>query len=440
MLAGPNKQNPGEAPGGARLPSSRLGLFSWCLYDWANSSFPTIIITFVFSAYFTSMIAADPVAGTAQWANTIAISALVVALASPALGAIADKGGRRKPWLIAFTVASALSCAMLWFAKPSLDSVTWSLVFVALGTTSFAFAEVFYNAMLPDIAPRSHIGRLSGWGWGLGYLGGLASLIVVLTAFVQTDTPWFGLDMAAAEHIRITPVLVALWYVVFALPLFFFTPDLPRRIIPLSAAIGDGLKSLGKTLKDVRKYRNIARFLLGRMIYADGLATLFAMGGIYAAGTFGMDVAEVIMFGIALNVTAGIGAGLFAWVDDWVGSKITILTSLAGLVVLGTAILIVETKTLFWIFGVALGVFVGPVQAASRSFMARLAPEELRTQMFGLFAFSGKVTGFIGPLLVGALTVTFQSQRAGMVVVVVLILLGGLLILPVKEPERGGRA
>jgi UMF1 family MFS transporter len=150
-----------------------------------------------------------------------------------------------------------------------------------------------------------------------------------------------------------------------------------------------------------------------------------------------MDVAEVIMFGIALNVTAGIGAGLFAWVDDWVGSKITILTSLAGLVVLGTAILIVETKTLFWIFGVALGVFVGPVQAASRSFMARLAPEELRTQMFGLFAFSGKVTGFLGPLLVGVLTVTFQSQRAGMATVVVLILLGGLLILPVKEPERG---
>lgn len=437
MPAGSDKPSSAKSAGGARLLTSPLGLISWCLYDWANSAFSTIIITFVFAAYFTGAIAADPVSGTVQWTGAISASALVVAFCSPALGAIADTGGRRKPWLLVFTVICAFSCAMLWFAKPSSDWAVWSLFFVALGSTGFTFAEVFYNAMLPDIVPRSHIGRLSGWGWGLGYMGGLASLVIALTAFVQAETPLFSLDIANAEHIRATAVLVGLWYAVFALPLFLFTPDLPRGEAPLSATVRGGLKNLANTIRQVRKYRDIAFFLLAHMLYADGLATLFAIGGVYAAGTFDMDVTEVILFGIALNVSAGVGAGLFSWVDDWLGSKITILTSLAGLVLLGAAILIVEEKGLFWIFGVMLGVFVGPAQAASRSFMARLAPTEMRTQMFGLFAFSGKVTAFLGPILVGVLTAAFQSQRAGMAAVILLLFAGALLVLPVREPRQG---
>jgi UMF1 family MFS transporter len=235
--------------------------------------------------------------------------------------------------------------------------------------------------------------------------------------------------------VRGTFVLVAVWYLVFALPLFLLTPDARAEGKALRRAVGDGLRQLRDSLRQVRAYAPILRFLVARMFFIDGLATIFAFGGVYAAGTFGMDEQKVLLFGIALNLTAGLGAAAFAWIDDWVGSKPTILFSLIGLIVPGTALLVVESDVLFWLFGVTLGVFVGPVQAASRSYMARAAPVHLRTQMFGLFAFSGKATAFLGPLLVGWVTGLFASQRAGMSVIIVFLLTGFVLMLTVPAPE-----
>ena len=416
--------------------ASKKGLVAWCLYDWANSAFPTVVITFVFAAYFTKGVAVDVVTGTAQWGWAMSISALAVGLLAPVLGSIADKGGRRKPWLLTFTVLTIIASAFLWLVKPDASFVMLALVLAGFGNFAFEMGMVFYNSMLPDIAPKEKIGRWSGWGWGLGYFGGLVCLALTLVGFVQTDAPWFGLNKDMAEHLRAAPVLVAIWFAIFAVPLFLFTPDKPSQRLSFSIAAREGIATLFNTLKKIRSYGQIARYLLARMIYTDGINTLFAFGGIYAAGTFGMSFSELIMFGIAINLTAGIGAAIFAWIDDKIGPKRVILIALVALTILGGILLIIQDKTMFWIFGVPLGLFVGPAQSASRSLMAHIAPAELRTEMFGLYAFSGKATAFIGPALLALATDMFQSQRAGMATILVFFIVGGVLLLPVIDARR----
>ena len=414
--------------------ASRRALASWCLYDWANSAFPTVIETFIFSAFFARAVAADVATGTEQWGYALAAAGIAVAILSPILGAVADRGGTRKPWLLAATLLMATAAAMLWFTKPNPDYVLWALVWFALGTVAFEFGTVFYNAMLPDLVPEEKLGRLSGWGWGLGYAGGLACLVIALFGLIRAQP--FGLDAQAAEPVRATALLVSAWTVVFALPLLLFTPDRKATGIAPARAVREGLAALWRTLQEARRYRNIGVFLIARMVYTDGLNTVFAFGGIYAAGTFGMATDEIILFGVALNVTAGLGAAAFAWIDDWIGPKQTILIALVGLVAAGTALVLVEGKTLFWILGLVLGIFFGPAQAASRSLMARLVPQGMEAEMFGLYALTGKATAFAGPLLLGWATVAYGSQRAGMATTLAFIALGFVLLLFVKAPKR----
>ena len=411
----------------------RRGLFGWCLYDWANSAFPTVITTFVFSAYFTKAIAADEISGTAQWGIAISLSGLFVALLSPFLGAIADHGGRRKPWVFVLTLLCVVASALLWLARPETNFIILALSLAALANFAFEMAMVFYNAMLPDLVPRQRIGRLSGWGWGLGYAGGLVCLGLILVLLVQAETPIFGLDKESFEHIRATGPMVAIWMAVFAAPFFLWTPDRSDQGISFAAALKRGIATLIDTFRRVREYSQIVRFLIARMMYTEGLNTLFTFGGIYAAGTFGMEFDELILFGIALNVTAGLGAAAFAWVDDRIGPKRTILIAVTGLAVLGAVLLFVEGKALFWTFALPLGIFVGPAQAASRTMMARLAPPRMMTEMFGLYALSGKATAFLGPALLAWMTVVFASQRAGMAVIMVFFLLGLVLLMGVAD-------
>jgi UMF1 family MFS transporter len=418
----------------------RLGQFSWALYDWANSAFSAVIVTFVFATYFSEAIAPDSVTGTAQWGWAMTASGITIALLSPILGAIADAGGRRKPWLFVFTAITVICCLLLWYAKPDPSFVVYTLVAVALANLAFELAGVFYNAMLPEIVGRDYLGRLSGWAWGLGYFGGIACLVLTLFAFVQPDRPLFGLDKSSAEHVRITGPLVGIWFALFSLPLFLVTPDKRSTGLPAREAVRRGLAQLRRTFANLRRYREIVRFLIARMIYTDGLNTLFAFGGIYAAGTFGMDTAEVIRFGILLNVTAGLGALGFAWVDDWLGAKRTILIALLGLFACGTAAVIATSTLAFWIAGGLLGIFVGPTQAASRSLMARMAPPELRTEMFGLYALTGKITAYIGPFLLGTVTYWTGSQRWGIATILLFFLVGALLLLPLEEPEAAEAA
>ncbi len=422
----------GEAAG-----ASRSALAAWCVYDWANSAVPTVVVTFVFSAYFTTAVASSPIEGTAIWGYAMSLTALAVAVAGPVFGAIADHGGRRKPWLFVFTAISVFGCAMLYGTRPDPADVVWGLAFAIVANFAFETGQVFYNAMLPSLAPRAMMGRISGWGWGLGYAGGLSCLVLAFVGFVDAETPWFGVLKEDAGHVRATMVLVAVWFAVFSVPIFLFTPDAASgRASPIQA-VREGLATLLGTLRRIREYEDIARFLLARMIYTDGLNTLFAFGGIYAAGTFGMDISEIILFGIAMNVTAGLGAFAFAWVDDYVGPKPTILISLACLTVLGGVLLVVEGKFWFWVVALPLGIFIGPAQSASRSLMARMVPRDMANEMFGLYALSGKATAFIGPALLAWATTLFDSQRVGMGTILIFFAVGGILLaLWVRDPPR----
>lgn len=413
-----NKQEKGPAGGSGR------GLFAWCLYDWANSAFPTVITTFVFSAYFTKVVSTDVSHATAVWGYAMSLSALAVAVLGPVLGAIADNGGRRKPWLGVFSLICVMASAALWLVEPDPSFAMTALVLVAVANAAFETGMIFYNAMLPDLVPASRMGRLSGWGWGLGYFGGLACLALVLVGFVQAQQPWFGLATESAEHLRITGPVVAIWFGVFCLPLFFMCPDNARKTRDMMTAVRSGLVTLITTVREVRHHGNIVRYLIARMLYVDGLNTLFAFGGIYAAGTFGLTFEELIIFGIGMNVTAGLGALGFAWLDDRTGPRRVILIAVSGLAVLGTALLVVDGKTAFWLCGLPLGIFVGPAQSAGRTLMARIAPDHKRTEMFGLFALSGKATAFLGPALLGWVTVAMDSQRWGMATIIVFFVAG----------------
>jgi UMF1 family MFS transporter len=417
-------------------PNTTRGLVGWALFDWANSPFTTLIVTFVFSVYFSLGIVGDEIRATQLWGNAVSISALIIAVMAPILGAIADAGGPRKPWLLGFTALCVLGSAMLWGAGPEERFIAWALIWFVIANVGFEFGVVFTNAMLPDLVPHSRLGRWSGWAWGLGYFGGLAAIIVALVAFVQADQPLFGLDKDTQEHVRVVGPLAAAWLAVFAIPLFLWTPDRPRTGTPLGQQISGGLRSLSRTLGQLRAQANTVRFLIARMIYTDGLITIFAMGGLFAAGTFGMSIEQVLIFGIVLNVTAGIGAAGFGWIDDRIGAKRTLLISVAGLLITAGGAVFAPTATWFWVFGSALGIFVGPAQAASRSMMARLSPPAQSTEYFGIYALTGKATAFLGPALVASITAATESQRLGLSVTLVFFVVGGLLLLTVREnPE-----
>lgn len=402
-------------------------IFAWCLYDWAYSAFNTVVSTFVFATYFVRAVAPDPASGTAQWAAAQASAGIVVALAAAPLGAVADRGGRRRAMLGAFTGIMVLATAGLWFIRPIAQDVVPALILVAVATIAYEIATVFYNAMLPDIAGPERMGRISGLAWGFGYVGGLVCLGTCLVVLINPDPAPFGLDRGQAEHVRAATLLAAAWLAVFSWPVLVAIPDSVRQQ-RWGAALRGGMGDLAGAIRRAAVHPGLPRFLLARMLYTDGLTTLFAFGGIFAAGTFGMDARQVLMLGIGLNLTAGVGALAFALIEDRLGSKPTILVALAALIVLGVLTLLAQSARVFWPLALALGLFVGPAQAASRSLMAHIAPAEVRNAYFGLYALSGRVTGFLGPAALGAVTAATGSQRAGMGVVVAFLAVGAVLL------------
>ena len=438
--------------------ASKRGKFGWAMFDWANQPFFTLITTFIFAPYFASFVVGDAVQGQALWGYTQATAGVVIALVAPFLGSIADASGRRKPWIGVFTAIGVAASFFLWYATPAADAdvLAFTMVMVVVATIGVEFAIVFNNAMLPSLVPDRRIGMLSGFGWGLGYVGGLVALIVVLLGFSLPEAPLLGLDKAAHEHDRLVGPLSGLWFAVFVIPLFLLTPDAPRRGLGPSAAVRQGVRTLLATLVKLPRYRNIALYLVARMFYYDGQSAIFAFGGIYAAGLFGWTTTELGLFGIILIVFAAVGAFVGGWLDDRLGSKRFIAFAVVGLI-LGTlgVVSISDGRALFFLdvgmptagsglFGsdaeriflavtVVLAISGGPAQAASRTMLARLAPATMMGEFYGLYALSGKATAFMAPLAIALLTTAFASQRAGIAVVLVFLVVGLVLLLFVGE-------
>jgi UMF1 family MFS transporter len=447
---------------------SRAAIASWLMFDWAAQPHFTIVTTFVFAPYFASRLAGTPAEGQALWGYATGVAGLLIALLSPVLGAIADATGARKPWIAAFSILLVLGGVSLWFAAPGADAgIVLALIGFAIATIAAEFATVFTNAMMPDLVEEDRLGRLSGTGWAVGYAGGLVSLVFVLGFLVANPgtgltlfgaPPLFGLDAAAFEGDRASGPFAALWYAVFVLPLFLFVPDRERRM-KLGAAVGAGLKRLGATISSVGQHRNVALFLAAHMVYADGLVALFAFGGIYAAGTFGWTSFELGLFGILLTVTGTIGALIGGWLEDRLGARTIVGVALTLLIAASIGILSIDAshvgfvipvdpalpgdglfattgERVYLALGAVIGGLAGPLQASSRSLMARISPLGRATEFFGLYALSGKVTSFMGPLAVATVTALSQSQRLGISVLVVFFAIGGLLLIgvrPVRE-------
>jgi len=410
----------------------KRGVFAWCMYDFANSAFTTLVVTFVYSSYYMKAIAPNETIGTTMWSWGVSATAVCVALLSPILGAIADRGGNRKLFLGISTAICVAGCFVLFqFGKGDM----WpALIVFVIANIAFEVGGVFYNAFLPDLAPSDKIGRISGYGWSLGYVGGLAALAIAYFALVSPETPAFGLDKDSA--LRAINVLVGLWFAVFSIPLFLWVKeDRSGAGETKGSVIVESFRQLKGTFAELKNYRQIMRFLLARLVFNDGLVTIFAFGGIFASGTFDFTPKDLLVFGAVLNVTAAAGAFGLGFLDDVLGGRTTILISIGALALAGTIGVMAPNAATFWVAGALIGIFSGPNQAASRSLLGRMVPPDKESEFFGFFAFSGKATAFMGPFMLGLITTLTGSQRAGFSVVILFFIVGGIMMWTVDEAE-----
>jgi MFS transporter, UMF1 family len=462
---------PSSANGGAGVEARAplRALAGWVLVDWALQPFYTLILTFLFAPYFATAVVSDTAHGQALWGYAAAAAGVLIAIGSPVLGALADGRARRKPCVALFALILAASMSALWLARPGAEGSTIFLVLAAFVAASAAaeFATVFTNAMMPSLVPSAQLGRLSGWGWATGYAGGLVSLAAIAGLLVPNPAtgktllglePLFNLDTAMRAGDRLVGPLSAAWMVLFLLPFFLFVPE-TRVQKAMPQATRSALTELRETLQALPRQRDLLLFLVARALYSDGLSAIFVFGGIYGAAVFDWQPFERGLFGIALTIVGAFGAVIGGVADDKFGAKRVILGSLLGLMagcvgilsvsqthVLFTAPVALKTpgsppfsstgEVVFLAFAMLVAVVAAPNQSSSRSLLARLAPAEKMTQYFGLFAFSGKVTAFMAPLLVATVTQATGSQRAGMAAILLFLIAGLLLMLPVREAGR----
>ena len=392
-------------------------IISWSFYDFANQPYTTLIITFIYSAFFVNYIAPNETNGTFLWANAISITAICVGILSPILGAFADSGGYRKFFLIFFTILCSIFTALLYI--PDSGDVFLALVLVILSNIAYELGTVFSNSYLIDLSNNKNVGRISGTAWGFGFVGGLIALFCALTFF----------DVNIPNDIKLINIFVAIWFLFFSLPAFFFLKDRKKEKLLMSNVILS-FRSLKITFKEIYQYKKILNFLIARLFYNDGLITIFALGGIYAVGSLDFSMREVLILGVVLNIFAAIGSFTFGYIEDKIGVKNVINISLL-ILIFATLLAFIAPwtnfpKETFWLAGVLLGTMIGPNQSCSRSFLSQIIPIEKKNEFFGFFALTGKATSFLGPLLFGIIT-TLHSQQFALLSVVVFFILGYII-------------
>ncbi|OCC16562.1 MFS transporter family protein [Dissulfuribacter thermophilus] len=407
-------------------------ILAWCLYDWANSAFSTIVITFLFSAYFIQTVAPSIERGTILWSRTMALSGLLVAILAPIIGSISDETGIRKILFICLTVLGAFFTTTLALVSPEAKGAVYiCLSLVLLANLFIELSIVLYNSYLPEIITKDAFGRVSGYGWGLGYIGGILGLVLCLY-FIDSIGPHLDDKMGPYFKYRVINLLVGAWVLIFSMPLFLLAPQESKMSLNVSSFKRAFHRLMNGFLK-LKGNSNMVTFLLAHLFYNDGLITVFTMGGVYAAGTFSMSLRDIMVFGITLNVIAGIGAFFFGHIDDKIGAKNTILISIGGLFLATLGAALAPSKWWLWFFSTFIGLFVGPNQSSSRSLMGRLIPPGNHAEFFGFYTLSGKMTSFIGPFLFGIATGIFHNPRAGVLSTLAFFLIGGMLLFRVKE-------
>ena len=404
-------------------------IFNFALYDFANSAFTTIIITFIFSTYFAKEIAPNPILGQSYWGWTIGITGVIVAIIGPLLGSFADKKNYTEFFIKIFTIICISLTCLLWFSKPSEKYLLYTLLIVGLANIFYELSLIFYNSTLKKISESENLGKSSGFSFALGYIGGIIVLIICIKIFIDNNTLPFGLSNENSENVRVTSIFVALWYLIFSIPFLFNLKKINNYKIQKTT---NDIKNFKEIIWD-KGLNNIGKFLLARMLYADGLNAIIVMGGIFAVGVFKLEIKDLLVLSVLMNITAFIGAIIGGYANDRFSSKSVIIFSLIGLILSSSIILFLKSKIIFLVFASINGFFIGPVQSASRVFMTKSIDENNQASGFGLFALSGKLTSFIGPLLVSTITYISNSQKIGFSSAIVLLLIGLLILLKVKK-------
>tara|TARA_B100000029_G_scaffold330109_1_gene322391 strand:- start:2299 stop:3531 length:1233 start_codon:yes stop_codon:yes gene_type:complete len=405
-------------------------IFNFALYDFANSAFTTIIITFIFATYFAKQIAPNPILGQSYWGWTIGITGFLVAVIGPIIGSFADKKNKIVFFIRCFSLLCIFFTALLWFAKPYESYLLYTLIIVGIANLFYELSLIFYNSLLKNITTDKNLGRSSGFGFALGYVGGIVILIISIKLFIDTNNLPFGLTKEDSENVRFIALLVSIWFLLFSTPFLFFVIKHSTKKIKTIAS--SNLIDL-KNLIWKGKVSTLGKFLIARMLYADGLNAIIVMGGIFAVGVFNLEIKELLKLSVLMNITAFIGAFIGGIANDKYGSKTVIVLSLIGLIISSSAILFTFSVSTFFFLAAINGLFIGPIQSASRVVITSMLNKNNQGKGFGLFATSGKLTSFLGPLLVSTVTFLTASQRLGFSAAILLLLAGLFVLLNIKK-------
>jgi UMF1 family MFS transporter len=428
---------------------TRKQVFAWGLWDWGSAAFNAVIVTFVFSVYLTDAVGDDlPGAISAStWLGwSLGASGLLIAVLAPVTGQRSDATGHRRRSLAFLTAAVVVVMAAMFLIEDRYQYLWAGLALLGVGSVLFTLAEVPYSAMLRQVSTPANVGRVSGFGWAMGYFGGIVLLLVCYFGFIVGDGDTrglLGLSTDGGFNIRMVALVAALWFAAFAVPVLVAVPELPRTEADPGAAQAGFFASYGVLWRDLRELwtadRRTVGFLLASALFRDGLAGVFTFGAVLAVNVYGIAASDVLLFGVAANVVSGVAALAAGRFDDTLGPKTVIVASLVAMLVSGGILLVVSGPVAFWVFGLLLCVFVGPAQSASRTFLVRITPAGREGQMFGLYATTGRAVSFLAPTLFGVFAWLFASDRAGIVGLLVVLALGLAAVLPVRAPERDYR-
>lgn len=423
-------------PGSGTGSGNRLRIFNWALWDWGSASFNAVIITFVFAPYLTKSVAATEEAGSSALGWSMAAAGFVIAFIAPAAGTRADAGGRHRLWLGVHTGIVVLTMFGLFFVRDSPDYLWLGLLLLAVGSVFFEFAEVSYNGIMVRITTPDNVGKVSGFGWGMGYVGGLVLLVILLVLVIQPQVGFLGASDEEGLRFRIVAVLSAVWFAIFAIPVLFSAPGAKVKGTsgghPIRAFIADYAALVRRLIRMWSTEHQTLRFFIASAVFRDGLAAIFSFAGVLAAGSYGFSASEIIILGVAANVAAGAGAMIAGWFDDRLGPKPVIITGLIVIILGGLPILFSAEAAVFWACALILSFCVGPVQASSRSFLARITPPESAGENFGLYATTGRAVSFLGPAMFALAIQIFGFQRAGTLGILIVLAVGLALIIPVR--------